>query len=70
MIGNPFNVKFTSDRLNQPVTKESIAKVLKNDKIQCKDHINLEHIEFRNNEIYCKTCNSRLKLLPAWLIPE
>lgn len=70
MIGNPFNVKFTSELLNKPVTKTTISQALKNNKIQCKDHSNLEHIEFRNEQIYCKTCETKLKLVPSWLIPE
>jgi len=31
---------------------------------------NLEHIEFRNEEIYCKTCGTKLRLIPSWLVPE
>lgn len=63
MIGNPLNVKFTNEFLNKP-----IQNPLKIDKTQCKDHENLEHIEFRDNEIFCKTCKSKLKLVPAWII--
>jgi len=65
MFGNPLNVKFSSEILNRP-----IPNLLKIDKIQCKDHINLEHIEFRNNEIFCKTCGTKLRLIPSWLMSE
>lgn len=66
---NPLEIKFKNETLNKPAV-EVIKNIVKNDKIQCKDHMNLEHIEFRNNEIYCKTCSSRLKLVLAWMIPD
>lgn len=69
VFANPLEVKFKNETLNKPAV-DIIKNIVKNDKIQCKDHINLEHIEFRNNEIYCKTCNSRLKLVLAWMIPD
>jgi len=65
MFGNPLKAKFNSELLNKPITD-----VFKTDKIQCKDHTNLEHIEFRNEEIYCKTCGTKLRLIPSWLVPE
>lgn len=66
---NPLDIKFKNETLNKPAV-EVIKNIIKNDKIQCKDHTNLEHVEFRNNEIYCKTCSSRLKLVQAWMIPD
>lgn len=70
MIKPSFNAKFSSEILNKPISKELISSALKNNKIQCKDHNSLEHIEFKNDEIYCKTCGTKLRLVPSWLIPD
>ena len=68
LLGNPLKIKFNSEKLNQPIN-ESIKEVFKNDKIQCKDHDDLQHIEFKDGEIVCKTCGTKLKLVPSWLVP-
>jgi len=69
-VFKPFGVKFTNEKLNQQVTIESIKEALKNKKINCNRHDDPDSVEVRNGQFFCKNCETRLRLIPAWISPE
>ncbi len=65
----PFDIKFSSEKLNQQVTFQSLKEALKNKKIACTEHDKLDFLVSKPDGIYCTNCQSKVRIVPAWTVP-